>query len=250
MIETCPVDCKQDPLGDGISFVEHLNHMGTDLDVVNAARVSFSKQSNWEVVGCKEEFDIDCRSVSYIPVFTLSEKDKKLIKYLAAHKHWTPFSQPQIQFRIKMPIFVARQWYKHSVGFTRNEVSRRYVSDTPEFYIPDVWRKASPDIKQGSLPEEVNFSRDLVQNAVDSAVELYEYLIKSGVCAEQARVVLPQSTFTEFVEVGSLAAYARLYSLRSSEDAQKETRDYANSVGIILRALFPHSWSALTEKVQ
>lgn len=247
MTETCPVDFKQDPLGDGISFVEHLNHMGTDLDVVNAARVSFSKQSNWEVVGCKEEVDIDCRSVSYIPVFTLSEKDKKLINYLAKHKHWTPFSQPQIQFRIKMPIFVARQWYKHQVGFTRNEVSRRYVSDTPECYIPSVWRKAAPNIKQGSLPDEATVDDWHIKDAVASALDAYDYLINSGVCPEQARMVLPQNMFTEFVEVGSLAAYARLYSLRSSEDAQKEIRDYANSVGVILRALFPHSWAALTE---
>jgi thymidylate synthase (FAD) len=224
--------------------------MGTDLDVVNAARVSFSKQSNWEVVGCKEEFDIDCRSVSYIPVFTLSEKDKKLIKYLAAHKHWTPFSQPQIQFRIKMPIFVARQWYKHTVGFTRNEVSRRYVSDTPECYIPSVWRKAAPNIKQGSLDDAVDLDFEWMDDVVRFAARSYDTLIRLGVCPEQARMVLPQNMFTEFVEVGSLAAYARLYSLRSSEDAQKETRDYANSVGVILGALFPHSWSALTEKVQ
>ena len=152
-----------DPLGDGISFVEHLNHMGTDLDVVNAARVSFSKQSDWEVVGCKEEFDIDCRSVSYIPVFTLSEKDKKLIKYLAAHKHWTPFSQPQIQFRIKMPIFVARQWYKHTVGFTRNEESRRYINTEPQCYVPTEWRKAAENVKQGSSEELVDVDHDVVR---------------------------------------------------------------------------------------
>jgi len=218
------------PLGDTVGHVTLIDSMGTDITVVNAARVSFAKESGYADGYGK-----------------MKEEDIRLIKYLAKHKHWTPFSQPQVQLRIKMPLFVARQWYKHQVGFTRNEVSRRYVSDTPECYVPSVWRKASPNIKQGSLPEEVNFSRDLVQNAVDSAVELYEYLIKSGVCAEQARVVLPQSTFTEFVEVGSLAAYARLYSLRSSEDAQRETRDYANSIGIILRTLFPHSWAALTE---
>jgi thymidylate synthase (FAD) len=218
------------PLGGTVGHVSLLDSMGTDITVVNAARVSFKKESGYADGYGK-----------------IKDEDIRLIKYLAKHKHWTPFSQPQVQLRIKMPLFVARQWYKHQVGFTRNEVSRRYVSDTPECYIPSVWRKASPNIKQGSLPEEVNFSRDLVQNAVDSAVELYEYLIKSGVCAEQARTVLPQSMFTEFVEVGSLAAYARLYSLRSSEDAQKETRDYANSIGIILRALFPHSWAALTE---
>ena len=218
-----------DPLGDGISKVTCLNVMGDDLTVVNAARVSFAKTSYWH--------DGD----------ELKEQDAKLIKYLAAHKHWTPFSQPQIQFRIKMPIFVARQWYKHQVGFTRNEVSRRYVSDTPECYTPSVWRKASPNIKQGSLDDTVDICDDVARTLMEDTINLYDDLISAGVCPEQARMVLPQSMFTEFVEVGSLAAYARLYSLRSSEDAQKEIRDYAESVGIILMALFPYSWAALTE---
>ena len=245
MIETCPVDCKQDPLGDGISFVEHLNHMGTDLDVVNAARVSFSKQSNWEVVGCKEELDIDCRSVSYIPVFTLSEKDKKLINYLSKHKHWTPFSQPQIQFRIKMPIFVARQWYKHTVGFTRNEESRRYISTEPQCYVPTEWRKAAENVKQGSSDEMVT-DPPLVEGFMNIMISLYNELINCGTCPEQARMILPQSMYTEFVEVGSLAAYARLYSLRSSKEAQKEVRLYAEAVGKVMQELFPESWKALT----
>jgi thymidylate synthase (FAD) len=225
--------------------------MGTDLDVVNAARVSFSKQSNWEVVGCKEEFDIDCRSVSYIPVFILSEKDKKLINYLAKHKHWTPFSQPQIQFRIKMPIFVARQWYKSSVGFTRNEVSRRYVDDPPEFFVPPVWR-ARPEggIKQGSSDDEVDLEVTITFGSMKAycvqAARAYNELLKAGVCPEMARMVLPQSMYTEFVEVGSLAAYARLYSLRSSKEAQKEVRLYAEAVGRVMQELFPVSWEALT----
>jgi thymidylate synthase (FAD) len=223
-----------DPLGDGISKVTCLNLMGDDLTVVNAARVSFSKTSYWH--------DDD----------ELKEQDAKLIKYLAAHKHWTPFSQPQIQFRIKMPIFVARQWYKSSVGFTRNEVSRRYVDDPPEFFVPPVWR-ARPEggIKQGSSDDEVDLEVTITFGSMKAycvqAARAYNELLKAGVCPEMARMVLPQSMYTEFVEVGSLAAYARLYSLRSSEDAQKETRDYANSVGIILRTLFPHSWAALTE---
>lgn len=233
------------PLGDGISSVEYLNHMGTDLDVVNAARVSFSKQSNWEVVGCEEEFDIDCRSVSYIPVLILSEKDKKLIKYLATHKHWTPFSQPQIQLRIKMPIFVARQWYKHSVGFTRNEESRRYVSTEPQCYIPTEWRKAADSVKQGSS-EEVVDDAPHISGYTTMLCVLYKEMLDCGICPEQARMVLPQSMYTEFVEVGSLAAYARLYSLRSSKEAQKEVRLYAEAVGEVLKELFPVSWEALT----
>jgi thymidylate synthase (FAD) len=204
--------------------------MGTDITVVNAARVSFAKESGYADGYGK-----------------MKEEDIRLIKYLAKHGHWTPFSQPQVQLRIKMPLFVARQWYKHQVGFTRNEVSRRYVSDTPECYIPSVWRKASPNLKQGSLDDTVDICDDVARTLMEDTINLYDDLISAGVCAEQARMVLPQSMFTEFVEVGSLAAYARLYSLRSSEDAQKEIRDYANSVGIILRALFPHSWAALTE---
>ena len=221
------------PLGDTVGHVTLIDSMGTDITVVNAARVSFAKESGYADGYGK-----------------MKEEDIRLIKYLAKHGHWTPFSQPQIQFRIKMPLFVARQWYKHQVGFTRNEVSRRYVSDTPECYIPSVWRKASPNIKQGSLEDKVDLVNTWLEDDMATVIGLYKDLIFAGVCPEQARMVLPQSMFTEFVEVGSLAAYARLYSLRSSEDAQKETRDYANSVGIILRALFPHSWSALTEKVQ
>lgn len=218
------------PLGDTVGHVTLIDSMGTDITVVNAARVSFAKESGYADGHGK-----------------MKEEDIRLIKYLAKHGHWTPFSQPQVQLRIKMPLFVARQWYKHQVGFTRNEVSRRYVSDTPECYIPVAWRKASPNIKQGSLPDEATVDDWHIKDAVASALDAYDYLINSGVCPEQARMVLPQNMFTEFVEVGSLAAYARLYSLRSSEDAQKEIRDYAESVGIILRALFPYSWAALTE---
>ena len=221
-----------DPLGDEISQVRCLNIMGDDLTVVNAARVSFAKASYWH--------DVD----------ELKEKDAKLIKYLAAHKHWTPFSQPQIQFRIKMPIFVARQWYKHTVGFTRNEESRRYISTEPQCYVPTEWRRSAENVKQGSSGELVDlweWRQRRLEDIVAHTTTLYREMIDLGVCPEQARMILPQSTYTEFVEVGSLAAYARLYSLRSSEDAQKETRDYANSVGVILRALFPHSWAALTE---
>ena len=220
-----------DPLGDEISQVRCLNIMGDDLTVVNAARVSFAKASYWH--------DVD----------ELKEQDKKLIKYLAAHKHWTPFSQPQIQFRIKMPIFVARQWYKHSVGFTRNEESRRYISTEPQCYVPTEWRKAAENVKQGSSGELVDL-REWRQRWLEATVvhttTLYGEMIDLGVCPEQARMILPQSMYTEFVEVGSLAAYARLYSLRSSKEAQKEVRLYAEAVGSVMQELFPVSWEALT----
>jgi len=218
-----------DPLGDEISQVRCLNIMGDDLTVVNAARVSFAKASYWH--------DVD----------ELKEQDAKLIKYLAAHKHWTPFSQPHIQFRIKMPIFVARQWYKHTVGFTRNEESRRYISTEPQCYVPTEWRKAAENVKQGSSEEIVDVEHDVVGWYYKRAVTLYNTMIDSEICAEQARMILPQSMYTEFVEVGSLAAYARLYSLRSSKEAQKEVRLYAEAVGRVMRASFPVSWGALTD---
>jgi thymidylate synthase (FAD) len=217
------------PLGDTVGHVTLIDSMGTDITVVNAARVSFAKESGY-VDGYGK----------------MKGEDIRLIKYLAKHKHWTPFSQPQVQLRIKMPLFVARQWYKHQVGFTRNEVSRRYVSDTPECYIPSVWRKASPNLKQGSLDDTVDICDDVARTLMEDTINLYDDLISAGVCAEQARMVLPQSMFTEFVEVGSLAAYARLYSLRSYKEAQKEVRLYAEAVGKVMQELFPESWSALT----
>ena len=215
------------PLGDSVGCVRLLDRMGSDITVVNAARVSFSKQSMYTDEGI------------------LNDADAKLIKYLASHKHWTPFSQPQIQLRIKMPIFVARQWYKHQVGFTRNEESRRYISDTPVCYVPREWRKAAENVKQGSS-EEVVENPPHASGYISMLSELYRELLDCGVCPEQARMVLPQSMYTEFVETGSLAAYARLYSLRSSKDAQKEVRLYAEAVGKIISPLFPVSWEALT----
>ena len=219
------------PLGDSVGCVRLLDCMGSDITVVNAARVSFSKQSMYTDEGI------------------LNDADVRLIKYLVSHKHWTPFSQPQIQLRIKMPIFVARQWYKHQVGLTRNEESRRYISDTPACYVPKEWRKAAANVKQGSSAELVDlwpWQQRRLEDSIEHTTTLYDELVASGVCPEQARMVLPQSMYTEFVETGSLAAYARLYSLRSSKEAQKEVRLYAEAVGKIISPLFPVSWEALT----
>lgn len=227
---------KHDPLNDGISSVELIDHMGSDLTVVNAARVSMAKESDWDFGDCG--FDMK-----------LSKRDCGLIAYLAKHNHWTPFSHPQIQLRIKMPIFVARQWFKHMIGFTRNEVSRRYVDDTPEVYVPTEWRLRAASVKQGSSDEVVKNSAELsafVTEEVFAAVlGCYEELIEGGVCPEQARMVLPQM-YTEFYETGSLAAYARLAKLRLDPHAQKEVRQYAHAVSEIIGELFPFSWAHLT----
>lgn len=223
-----------DPLGDGISSVELLNHMGDDLMVVNAARVSFNKQSQW-IIGNDR--------------LILSDPDTRLIRYLASHGHWTPFSQPQLQFRIKMPLFVAREWYRHTVGFTRNEVSRRYVDTAPEFYIPTDWRlKPTDGRKQGSgtgvyegsqMGEETRRLNYLTST-------LYAWATQNAdIAPEMARMILPQSMYTEFIETASLYAYSRLCKLRISPDAQQETRLYAEAVSELIAPLFPVSWKEL-----
>lgn len=213
---------------DGIGSIEFLHSMGDDLMVVNAARVSFNKESTQMTGG-----------------------DAKLIKYLADHNHVTPFFHPQIQFRIKMPIFVAREWYRHQIGFSRNEVSRRYVDSVPECWVPPLenLRERDPKLKQGSKSSIIT-NAEAVHSWIDdhtkTTIKLYETLLEQGVAPEIARAVLPQSMYTEFIETGSLAAYARLYKLRHDPHAQKEIRDYANAVGELLSSKFPVSWSALT----
>lgn len=210
---------------DTIGFVERLQVFGDDTMVVNAARVSFAKESH-----------------------TFTEQDGKLITYLAKHKHTSPFFHPQIQFRIKMPIFVAREWFRHTVGLTRNEVSRRYVDSAPECYIPAAYRERDPRVKQGSKEEAIPQSeeaRKIVTSITDDAVAAYEQLLKLNVAPEVARMILPQSMYTEFIETGSLAAYARIYSLRTDPHAQKEIREYADAISAFLETVFPVSWSAL-----
>lgn len=215
------------PLGDSIGRVDLLEVMGSDLTVVNAARVSFNKESN-----------------------EMTEADGKLIRYLAKHKHVTPFFHPQIRFRIKMPIFVAREWYRHQIGFARNEVSRRYVDFEPEVYAPKELRARDPKLKQGSKPESVE-NNDAVADAMRlslySAVSSYNALLEDNVAPEVARMVLPQSMYTEFIETGSLAAYARLCQLRLDPTAQKEIQQYAEAVSELLKEKFPVSWAALME---
>lgn len=207
--------------------VELLDIMGSDLTVVNAARVSFEKESH-----------------------EMTDKDEKLVAYLAKHNHVSPFFHPQVCFRIKMPIFVAREWFRHTIGLSRNEVSRRYVDSKPELYVPTVWRQRDARLKQGSRDEPVSKNEEIcrdVQEHMDIALELYERLLKDGVCPEQARIVLPQGMYTEFIETGSLAAYARICNLRLDAHAQKEIREYAEKVAVILADKFPVSWKALVK---
>jgi thymidylate synthase (FAD) len=213
---------------DAIGKIELLHKMGDDLMVVNAARVSFHKESKFMTSG-----------------------DAKLIKYLADHEHTSPFFHPQIQFRIKMPIFVAREWYRHQIGFSRNEVSRRYVDSEPEYWTPAPHeiRERDPKLKQGSKENPVENAEDVYGMMEDhnrNTVHLYNSLLAKGVAPEVARAILPQSMYTEFIETGSLAAYARLYKLRTSPDAQREIQGYARAIGDLLSKEFPFSWAALT----
>jgi len=223
-----------------------MDHMGSDITVVNAARVSFGKKTD--------------------NTYT-TDKDEKLIWYLAEHKHMSPFGHCFASFHVKAPIFVARQLVKHK--FLRwNEISRRYVDDEPEFYVPDVWRGRSEDKKQGSSNQEVkeilvegwkkeypDHLKDTMEIfdaydsvVIESALCLYKDMLHAGVCPEQARMVLPQSTMTEWYWSGSLDAFADMCLLRCASDTQAETQEVANQISVKMHKLFPVSWMALCKR--
>jgi thymidylate synthase (FAD) len=221
-------------------FVRMIECMGSDLTVVNSARVSFHKESEWE------------HPDSHVPANILSEKDKKLIKYLAQHKHWTPFAHPQIMLHIKAPISIRTQLFKHKVGFVENEISRRYVTEEPEIYIPKWRSKPTNGAKQGS--EDFITNEDTVVAAeamyfgvASDALKTYKWLLEAGVAPEQARFTLPQGTYTEWYWTGSLAAYARVFKQRIDPHAQWEVREYASAIGHLIQPCFPVSWQELTK---
>lgn len=209
-----------------------IDFMGTDLDVVNAARVSFNKESEWG----------DER---------LLGKDTKLISYLAKHNHWSPFSHCFAKFRVKAPIFVARQLQKHTVGFSWNEVSRRYVDDAPEFYFPEVWRsRPEGSVKQGSgdvLENNEMWSQAFAEH-VKNLLGFYNHAISCGMAPEQARMSLPQNMMTEWIWSGSLYAFARMCLLRLDSHTQKETQDVARIISAHMNAQFPDSWKVLVQE--
>jgi thymidylate synthase (FAD) len=223
---------------------ELIDHMGSDLTVVNAARVSFDKESKGQI-----DWVIDSDDGKWVRTVQVpTTADARLISYLARHNHYTPFTHPQITLRETVPIFVARQRFKHVVGFTYNEVSRRYVDSEPEFYTPNVWRKRADDKKQGSSDEAVD--EPLVpywhSEVIFVAMNAYRNMLARGVCPEQARMVLPQSMMTSYYVTGSLAAFARAYKLRIDPHAQVEIQVLAKEWDRIIRPLFPVSWEALT----
>ena len=212
--------------------VTYKGSMGSDLTVCNAARVSFGKETEWDY----EESD------AYSFKQHLKKKDEKLIRYLAKHKHISPFGHCFASFHIKAPVFVARQLVKHK--FLRwNEVSRRYVDSEPEFYVPDTYRGRSLDKKQGSAGKVTVSDNGFNEIALTE----YEYLLDLGVCPEQARMVLPQSMMTEWYWSGSLDAFADMCKLRCASDTQAETQEVAKQISVNMHKLFPVSWMALAK---
>ena len=206
--------------------VEYYSHMGDDNMVADMARVSFSKLAS-----------------NYTP-----EQNGKLISYLARHNHWTPFGHPQVTLRCQAPVPIRTQCFKSKAGFVENEESRRYIKTTPQLYIPDEFRSAPENAKQGSGGKHSD-SDGWLQVYIDQcnkSISLYSEMIDDGVAPEQARFILPQGVEVEWMWTGSLAAYARFYNLRIDNHAQKEVQYMAEAVDSILKGLYPVSWKALT----
>jgi thymidylate synthase (FAD) len=204
----------------------YIDHMGSDLETVNDARVSFNKKST-----------------------ELGSRDEKLISYLAIHDHWTPFAHQQLKIRAKVPIFLARQWFKHQIGAVYNEVSRRYVDTEVELWHPEAWRsRPNASIKQGSGEPLIdqNGPQEAYQELLAQSLMTYHNLLDQGVCPEQARAVLPQSMMTEFIVTGSLVYWSRLYQLRKDSTAQEEWLTITSELDKIVRNKFPISWKELT----
>ena len=219
--------------------VEYVDHMGSDINVVNAARVSFAKET--------QEFDL--------------EKDSKLINYLAKHNHWSPLAHTSVSIRVKAPIFMARQFVKHQIGLVWNEESRRYIDDEPEFYKPVIWRGRPENVKQGSSDSEVKILRwndyegdqyadNVYNNLIENCKYIYDNMLESGVAPEMARMVLPQSVMTNWIWTGSLVAFARVCKLRLDSHAQKEAQELAHKINDVVAPLYPVSWDALMEHMK
>lgn len=248
--------------------VTYEDHMGTDLSVVNAAKVSFGKRSVFEgrVGGPDVLSKQDQSLIAFLARGCTSgdwddhrqwvaeasdEGDWEAFEDLLNHirkmpSHWSPFAHTATTLHLKMPIFVARQIMKHTTGIEYNEISRRYVDSEPEFYAPDVWRKKAEDVKQGSSDEAVNLYWG-PEHLYERPLGVYKRMLETGVAPEQARMVLPQSMYTEVIATGNLYAWANLYIQRSDSHAQKETQDLAKQIGEIIQPLYPVSWKELTK---
>lgn len=207
---------------------EYVDHMGSDLSVVNAARVSFAKR--------RASFD---------------QKDAKLLQFLAEHDHWTPFAHTSITLRMSAPVPIRTQCFKHKQGLVENEESRRYISSTPELFVPERFRmKPDGSIKQGSggVHPQSDLWKSVYQMQCEGSIAVYERMIANGICPEQARFVLPQGVKVNWVWTGNVYAFANFYNKRTDNHAQQEIRELAEEVGGIIFPLFPISWAALTRR--
>lgn len=240
---------------------ELINYMGDDLTTVNAARVSFDSFSteltkkdigliNFLARGCSSgEWNAN---ISLLTANDIEPDDAEEVVKWARNMptHWTPFSHAQITLRETIPIYIARQRFKHTIGFTYNEVSRRYVDDTPDFHIPSEWRsRPDKNIKQGSgdTHPDSDYFAEKYNIAVYALADIYRQMVESNVAPEQARMILPQSLLTSYWVTGSLYAWARAYIQRSDSHAQREIQELASQWDEIIRPLYPYSWSALVD---
>lgn len=217
--------------------VELLDHMGDDLDVCNAARVSFAKETQWAAMEAGEGM--------------LASGDIKLINYLAKHDHWTPFAHTALKFRIAAPVPIRTQCFKHKIGMVENEESRRYISTTPEIFIPEFFRsKPEGNIKQGSGEKHKDSEYWVEQYSIQTkaSIALYNRMLSDGVCPEQCRFVLPQGAIVNWIWTGNLVSFANFYNKRTDTNAQKEVQVVAELVGKEVERIFPVSWAALTFK--
>jgi thymidylate synthase (FAD) len=229
--------------------VTYIDHSGTDINIVNAARVSFAKESKEETYYTPTLVDVGGDTVVCQQIgFRLNEADTKLVRYLAKHNHKSPFNHVFISFRVKAPIFVARQLVKHEY-LPWNEVSRRYVQDEPEFYFPDYWRGKASNVKQGSGTSmyDQGTPREISAMASQYALDAYQTLLDAGACPEQARMVLPQNMMTEWVWSGTLYAFAKMCKLRLDSHTQRETQEVAKLIEAELLKCYPVSYAALKE---
>lgn len=218
----------------------YIDHMGNDLSVVRAAKVSFADDLT------VQHFITDIEVMG-----TGSKSHEGLIRYLARHNHWTPFAHTALTLRVSAPVPIRTQCFKHKQGFVENEESRRYIKSTPVLYVPEVWRKAPPEggAKQGSGGPHHDHDRwdKEYRDVCHHAIYLYEKMIYDGVCPEQARFVLPQGCMVNWYWTGSLAAYARFYQQRTDPHAQLEIQQLAKTIGGIIEPLFPVAWKELTK---
>lgn len=221
--------------------VELIDVMGDDLAVVNAARVSFEKESGWEY---DNDYESDPNGNPH-----LSEKDVKLITYLGKHGHWSPFAHTSLKFRISAPIFVARQLVKHQVGGVWNEVSRRYVESEPSFYFPDAWHGKPTNAKQGAGEAVKGHRQDVISSITEentkNSLQSYNNLLHLGVAPEEARMVLPLNTMTSWIWTGSLVFFARVCQQRLDSHSQSATREIAECINKLIPENFKYSWNAL-----